>query len=640
MNFFKAQDKARKHTSRLIFLFAFAVICLVVLTNILFISTFAYSSIDNATSFSTAFKNTYDQDVVIVISLGVVLLVLLGSLYKVALLSKGGRVVAEMLGGKLISQSVTNREERRLLNVVEEMSIASGIPIPQVYILEEPSINAFAAGQSHNNAVIGVTRGSLAQLSRDELQGVIAHEFSHILNGDMRLNLRLMGVLYGILLIGIIGENILNSMRYRSSNRKENGGALVIIGIGLFAIGYTGTFFGKWIKSSISRQREYLADASAVQFTRDKDTIAGALKKIGGLDAGSILKKTPSASEYSHAYFSDAIPHFFNSLFSTHPPLEDRIKSVDPGWDGRFILPKRTDGNIKEHTKEERKPDSIAGLDITTAAILTAAQEAINQTGIVNKSNIQHAQKIIIDIPEKIRTASQTPYSARAVIYMLLIREQKDKKNAWNILNKYADSSMPALTKNLLSQSAELDEDLILPLLELCINSLRELSLNQYHQFKSTLNNIIEADNVVDLNEWVLQRLILQQLDMNFSLRKQTGEKYSYLGAVKDEAEIILSLIAYIEHKNKPEMAKQAFELGKKEIGAFAFKIIPQQELSLNKLNNALDKLMQLKPLLKSKMLKACAIIILSDKDVTRKSTELLRMISVNLDCPAPPLYI
>ena len=639
MNFFKAQDKARKHTSRLIILFAFAVICLVVLTNILFISTFAYNGIDHTTSFSTSFKNTYDQDVVIVVSLGVILLVLLGSIYKVALLSKGGRVIAEMLGGKLISQNVTNPEERRLLNVVEEMSIASGIPIPQVYILEEPSINAFAAGQSHNNAVIGVTRGSLSQLSRDELQGVIAHEFSHILNGDMRLNLRLMGILYGILLIGIIGENILNSMRYRSSNRKENGGAIVIIGIGLFVIGYTGTFFGKWIKASISRQREYLADASAVQFTRDKDTIAGALKKIGGLDAGSILK-TPSASEYSHAYFSDAIPHFFNSLFSTHPPLEDRIKSVDPGWDGRFILPKITNENVKESEKQEKKPASIAGLDITTAAILTAAQEAINQTGIVNKHNIQYAQKIILEIPEKIRTASQSPYSARAVIYMLLIREQKDKKNAWNILNKYADPSMPAVTKELLSGGNELDDNLILPILELCINSLRELSLNQYQQFKITLNSIIEADKMVDLNEWVLQRLILQQLDLNFSLRSPSKEKYSYLGAVKDEAEIILSLIAYIEHKKNPEMAKPAFELGKKEIGAFAFKIIPQEELSLNELNNALDKLMQLKPLLKSKMLNACATIILSDQNVTRKGTELLRMISVNLDCPAPPLYI
>lgn len=639
MNFFKAQDKARKHTSRLILLFAFAVICLVVLTNILFISTFAYSSIDDATSFSTAFKNTYDQDVVIVISLGVILLVLLGSFYKVALLSKGGQVIAEMLGGKLISQNITNPEERRLLNVVEEMSIASGIPIPQVYILEEPSINAFAAGQSHNNAVIGVTRGSLSQLSRDELQGVIAHEFSHILNGDMRLNLRLMGVLYGILLIGIIGENILNSMRYRSSNRKENGGALVIIGIGLFIIGYTGTFFGKWIKASISRQREYLADASAVQFTRDKDTIAGALKKIGGLDAGSILN-TPSASEYSHAYFSDGVPHFFKSLFSTHPPLETRIQRVDPGWDGHFISPKRMNKNVKKQEKEGKKPASIAGLDITTAAILTAAQEAINQTGTVNKNNIQHAQNIIIGIPEKVRIASQSPYSARAVIYMLLIREQKDKKNAWNTLKKYADPSMPTLTKKLLSGSGELDESLILPILELCINSLRELSLNQYHQFKATLTSIIEADKIVDLNEWVLQRLILQQLDFNFSLRKPTKEKYSYLGAVKDEAEIVLSLIAYIEHKSKPGMAKQAFDLGKKEIGAFAFNIIPQEELSLNKLNNALDKLMQLKPLLKSKMLKACATIILSDQDVTRKGTELLRMISVNLDCPAPPLYI
>lgn len=385
MNFFKAQDKARRHTSRLIFLFALAVICLIILTNLLFIATFSYMGTDETEPFISVVKNSYDRDSVIVISIGVSLLILLGSIYKVISLSKGGPAIAEMLGGQLVPQSTTDAEERKLLNIVEEMSIAAGMPIPQVYILEESSINAFAAGQSQSNAVIGVTRGSLSQLSRDELQGVIAHEFSHILNGDMRLNLRLMGLLHGILLIGIIGEHILNSMRYRSSGKKDNGGAIIVIGLGLLVIGYAGTFFGKWIKASVSRQREYLADASAVQFTRNKDTIAGALKKIGGLDEGSLLQ-TPSASEYSHAYFSDGVTHFFNSIFATHPPLRERIKKVDPNWNGRFISPKPIVENINEPA--EKKAASIAGLDVTTVAILTAAEQAINQIGNINEENV------------------------------------------------------------------------------------------------------------------------------------------------------------------------------------------------------------------------------------------------------------
>ena len=636
MNFFKAQDKARRHTSRLIFLFALAVVFLILLTNLLFVGTFAYMAADETESFFNAITNTYDRDVVIVISIGVSLLILLGSLYKIISLSKGGQAIAEMLGGQLVSQSTTDAEERKLLNIVEEMSIAAGMPVPQVYLLEESGINAFAAGQSHSNAVIGVTRGSLSQLSRDELQGVIAHEFSHILNGDMRLNLRLLGVLHGILLIGIIGEHILNSMRYRSRGKKDNGGAILVIGIGLLVIGYAGTFFGKWIKASVSRQREYLADASAVQFTRNKDSIAGALKKIGGLEQGSILE-TPSASEYSHAYFANGVSSFFESMFATHPPLKDRIKKVDPGWNGRFISPKPIVEDITEPT--EKKAASIAGLDVTTVAILSAAEQAINQIGTINEENIEYAHQLILNIPQILKTASQSAYSARTVIYTLLIREQKNKTKAWELLKKHADPAMPALTKELLSESSTLDEKLILPLLELCITALRELSLNQYKQFKNTINQIITADETVDLNEWVLQRLVLHQLDLHFSLRKPIKEKYAYLGAVKNEAEVILSLIAYIEHKDDKVLAKNAFDLGKKEIGAFAFKIIPQEDLSLNKLNTPLDKLMHLTPLLKPRILKACAAIIMADGGSTRKGSELFRTISSNLDCPVPPLY-
>ena len=635
MNFFKAQDKARRNTNRLIFLFALAVICLIILTNLLFIGTFAYLGLDESASFFNVVIDVYDPQVVIVISIGVTLLISIGSLYKMAALSKGGPAIAEMLGGKLISQSTTVAEERKLLNIVEEMSIAAGMPIPQVYVLEELSINAFAAGQSQSNTVIGVTRGSISQLSRDELQGVIAHEFSHILNGDMRLNLRLIGILHGILLIGIIGENILHSMRYRSSSKKDSGGPILVIAIGLLVIGYAGTFFGKLIKASVSRQREFLADASAVQFTRNKDTIAGALKKIGGLDKGSLLE-IPSASEYSHAYFSEGVTQLFNSLFATHPPLEQRIKSIDPAWDGRFISPKPAIKETKESTKKKDKTSS--GLDVTTAAIVIAADQAINTIGTITDNNIETAHKLIELIPEKIKNASQSAYSARAVVYALLINEQKNKNKAWELLTKHADPTMPKLTKILLSEAATLNESLILPILELCITSLRELSSNQYKLFKDTITHIITQDGTVDLNEWVLQRLILQQLDLHFSLRKSTKEKYAYLGAVKKEAEIILSLITYIEHKDNIENAKHAFDQAKKLIGANAFKLVPQEDLSLNKLNNAIDKLMQLKPILKLRIIKACAEIVMMDGKATRKGAELFRTISINLDCPVPPL--
>lgn len=639
MNFFSAQDKARRNTSRLIFLFILAVLSLIILTNLLLIGTFTYAEMQEVkapTSFITALRNNTKSDVVIVISIGVSFLILLGSLYKIMALSKGGQAIAEMLGGQLIPQSTTKHEERQLLNIVEEMSIAAGTPIPKVYLLNESSINAFAAGQSHTNAVIGVTYGALSQLTRDELQGVIAHEFSHILNGDMRLNLRLIGILHGILLIGIVGEYIVRSLRHGSGSKKGNGGAIILIGLGLMVIGYAGTFFGKWIKASISRQREYLADASAVQFTRNKDTIAGALKKIGGLQEGSLLK-TPSASEYSHAYFANGVSTFFENIMSTHPPLKDRIKQIDPAWNGRFIKPKE---NINKQVEpHDATSHSVAGVAVTTA-ILTGVEQVMSQIGTVNEANLEYAHQLILSLPETLRTASESAYSARAMIYALLIREQKDKVNAWRLLEEHANEMMPALTKDLFDKSANLDESLILPLLEYCINALCDLSEQQYKQFKYTINVIITADNSVDLYEWVIQRLVLQQLDEHFALRKPAKAKYAYLGAVKQETEILLSLIAYTEHKDNEELAKLAFEHGKNEIGAHAFNIIQKEELSLKKINNALDQLMKVKPLLKPKILKACAAIIMVDGKTTRKGIELFRTLSICLDCPVPPLQI
>jgi Zn-dependent protease with chaperone function len=636
MNFFKAQDKARRNTKRLIFLFVLAVISLVILTNILFIGTFAYMGTGEAESFVDVFIRSLNQDVVIVISIGVSLLIFLGSIYKVSALSKGGQAIAEMLGGQLIPQSTTTPEQRKLLNIVEEMSIAAGMPIPKVYLLDESSINAFAAGQSHSNAVIGVTRGALSQLSRDELQGVIAHEFSHILNGDMKLNLRLIGILHGILLIGILGEYALRSMRYSSSNKKDGGGAIIFIGIGLLVIGYAGTFFGKWIKASVSRQREFLADASAVQYTRNKDTIAGALKKIGGLDEGSLLE-TPSASEYSHGYFASGVSVFLESMFATHPPLEDRIKQIDPGWNGRFIAPKIEEPTVDNKSEEKDAKSPLAGLAVT-AAILSSAEQVINNVGTLSENSINIAHQLIDSIPDNLIQATHDPYSARAVIYAVLVHAQpseKDKNISWGLLEKHADKNIPELSKELYPEISKLDDKLKLPLLELCIVALRELSINQYKQFKHTVNEIIIADKSVDLNEWVIQRLVLQQLDEHFSLRKPAKAKHAYLGAVKSEAETLMSLLAYVEHKEEKQ-AKYAFDKGKKEIGASAFKIIAREELALSKLNSSLDALMQLKPVLKARVLKSFAVIILADNKATTKGIEIFRTIALCLETPTP----
>ena len=262
-------------------------------------------------------------------------LITVGSLYKMAQLAGGGTVVAERLGGRRVYPNTTDPVERRLLNVVEEMALASGVPVPPVFLLsEEQGINAFAAGYSPSDAVVGVTRGCAQQLTRDQLQGVVAHEFSHILNGDMRLNMRLIGVLHGILLMGLVGRELLRLVGHSGGGRsRRNDGAapLLLIGLAFMVIGFLGLFIGNLIKAAASRQREFLADASAVQFTRNPEGIAGALKRIGAAVFGSKLA-SPRAAEASHMYFAEGI----STLFASHPPLHERISRIDPQWDGKF----------------------------------------------------------------------------------------------------------------------------------------------------------------------------------------------------------------------------------------------------------------------------------------------------------------
>ena len=638
MNFFEAQDRARKNTAWFILLFVLAVVGLIFLTNLLLLGIFNFARSSQLVFSPEALQGLYSWQEFAVVSVGVCLLIFGGSLYKTMSLSGGGSTVAEMLGGRQVPAATTDLQQRQLLNVVEEMAIAAGMPIPRVYLLEDTAINAFAAGTSPANAVIGVTRGTMTRLNREELQGVIAHEFSHIANGDMRLNIRLIGVLHGILLIGLIGGFLLRSMRFSRRSRSGKGGgaiaAVAALGVGLLVIGYAGSFFGNWIKSTVSRQREYLADSSAVQFTRNKDGIAGALKKIGG-SAGSYLE-SPAAAQYSHAFFAEGIGFFLQSFFSTHPPLEQRIRRIEPQWDGKF-LPSEAKTTAPPEVDE---PSSSAAAKLAvTAAILTSAEEAISQVGTLNEENIEYVRELIVVMPLVLREAAQDAYTARALIYTMLIGMQKESAAATSALQQYADPNLHALCDQLLPELKDLPEKFKLPLLELSIHALRDLSPNQFVQFKQAVHHIIVSDKSVNLNEWVIQRLVLQQLDEHFGFRKSPRGKYKSLDPLKTEVENLLSLIAHVEHADDSE-ASTAFAHGAAEAGIESLNMRPRKELKLSSLNDSLDALAQLKPLVKPRLLKACVAIILQDGKTTTQGIELVRTISSCLDCPMPPLPV
>ena len=633
MNFFQAQQRARRNTGLLVLMFGIAVCGLILLTNLLLLVV--YSEFRSATPdvASQLLDSGYSWNEFIVVSIGVCVLIFGGSLYKIISLGSGGAAVAEMLGGRLVPQATEDYQQRQLLNVVEEMSIAAGMPIPKVYLLEDLSINAFAAGNAPANAVIGVTQGTVNRLSREELQGVIAHEFSHIANGDMRLNIRLMGILHGIMLLSLIGYFILRSTP-RSRSSRGNSGAIMGLGLGLMVIGYTGSFFGQWIKAIVSRQREYLADSSAVQFTRNKDGIAGALKKIGGgVGSGSWIN-SPSVSEYSHAYIANGVASFWQSMFSTHPPLEERIRKLDPTWDGQFLTSTAKVAKVNEEVKEEAAHVE----NITKAvAVLTSAEMAIAQVGTLNEQNIELAHELILAIPVMLRQASHDPYSARAVIYAMLINLQKQRDQALESFEMLVEPGMHQLAEKYSETTATLDQKLKLPLMELCINALRELSPNQFVQFKTAFDKIMRSDNSIKLNEWMMHRFIVQQLDLHFGFRKPAKAKVSRLSDIYSEATCLLSMMAHIEHRNSDE-ANKAFQSGLKAANLSTTEIVAIRELNLDVLNQSLDRLMELKPLAKPVFLKACLAIVLEDGTATDKGTELMRTISSCIDCPMPPL--
>ncbi len=351
MDFFGQQDTARSNTAWLIILFMLGVVCMIALVHGTVAVCYAYLQEEYYHEVHLATGKYVEVDLVAVLldwelalyTSGATLgLILLGSLFKIIQLGSGGKAVAEAMGAMPVKPNSRDPHERRLINVVEEMAIAAGTPVPGIYIMhEEQGINAFAAGYSSSDAVVAVTYGTMTRLNREELQGVVAHEFSHIVNGDMRINIHLMGLLHGILLVALLGEVLM-----RTGPRTSGGSRLVLFvgGWMLLTTGYMGLFFGRLIKAAVSREREYLADAAAVQFTRNPAGLAGALKKIGGYSRGSEVER-PNAEFASHLFFASGIA----SLFSTHPPLEERILRIEPDWDEEYeILPDKYMDSAKD----------------------------------------------------------------------------------------------------------------------------------------------------------------------------------------------------------------------------------------------------------------------------------------------------
>jgi Zn-dependent protease with chaperone function len=616
MDFFGHQERARRRTSGLVVLYALAVGGIVAAVYLVIAATFVINN-DGDTPVSL-----WNPTLFTITAGAVLAVVILGSLFKTMQLSKGGSVVATSLGGRPVAPDTRDADERKLLNVVEEMALAVGVAVPQVYLLDdEPGINAFAAGFSTRDAVIGVTRGCMETLTRDELQGVIAHEFSHIVNGDMRLNIRLMGILFGILMLTIVGRVLLRSAHFSGGRsrggKKEGGNPLPFIGLALIIIGYIGVFFANLIKSAISRQREFLSDASAVQYTRNPSGISSALKKIGGLDIGASVRNA-HASEASHMFFGPVGGFSLASMFATHPPLAERIRRLDPSFNPE-IAAMQDDG------------DRQRGADASAMSGLAAGF----QSGAPGSINIRAAAGTLRTIPEALLAEVRDPVGARSVIYGLLwsgdATAQAAQRQAVG-----ADPQAVALLETVRPMLARLPAAARLPLAELTVPALRLLTKDQYARFRQTVQALTEADQEIDLFEFALSHMIIRHVESAFGRTSTAPVRYRSVASVLPACSAVLAGLASWGTSGTAA-ADSSYQAGLKALGQPPDALDPES-VSLETISRSLSTLCEASPAVKRKVIEACSACILSDGAVAAEEAELLRAVADAMDVPMPPL--
>lgn len=658
MDFFAQQAKVRRSSRTLVWLFILAVLAIVV-------------AVDLVCAF---FLVGFRPGALTGITITVIVVIGLCSAYRVASLSGGGAAVARELNAVEVPADTTNPQWQRLRNVIEEVAIASGVPVPEIYVMQdEPGINAFAAGYTPTDAAVCVTQGCLDKLNRDELQGVIAHEFSHVLNGDMRLNIRLMGLLFGIMAIWVVGRFLMWGGYFglgddNSGGRRRGGssGQVALAGIALLAIGAIGVFFGRLIQAAVSRSRESLADASAVQFTRQTSGIAGALKKIAVFEEGSALQ-APRKDEVRHMLFGDAEQ---TSWFATHPPIMQRIKALEPAfkpeeldayvkqwlaagndpnnielratlhpWEKAVHEFARIDGDDDVHTPLANATKPIGGVvpmrgaEVAITAAGVAAQVASPGIDDYRAAGDLHAQ-----IPAALAAAARDPRGALAVVFALAVSEHPDlqAQQVRSVVRAF-DAALGDAVQGLVARMADLHPMLRLPLAQLAFPMLKRRPRPELDRFTRTLDGLIHADGRVDLDEYCLAKLVQAQvvaaLDPSAGFEGGTLK----LADAQDELRDLAALLAHFGNDDD-ETAQRAFQAAMHDALPNASILYALPEDWQAALDRALATLARLAPQGKELTVRALTRAIAADGKVTVAESELLRVTCAMLGCPLPPM--
>lgn len=634
MNFFAAQDKARKMTRRLVAVYAAATAVIVAgVTAVVGAAIFVFTNGGYGLS-AGEFVDTHGA-ILAGIAVLTAIFIAGATVFRVASLSAGGSRVALSFGATPLAPDVEDPARRRLRNVVEEMSIASGVPVPDIFVLErEDGINAFAAGYAPPDAAIAVTRGALETLERDELQGVIAHEFSHILNGDMRLNIRLMGVLYGILALGLVGRTLLHGGRRVSlfSTRRSRGAPLVIsIGLGLVILGGIGVFAARLIKAGVSRQREYLADASAVQFTRQTAGLAGALKKIGGYEAGSYLRAA-DPEEISHMLFGTGLR--LAGLFATHPPLVERIRALDPSF------------GPQDFPAVRRVTAGTAPGPVNPAAASLAGQwppmspESIADTaGRPGELQVAAAAALRQSMPADLYAAAHAPDRASLLVVALLLDPRgRALERQFSIVMESVGEADSKLIYRYYRQFGTIAPELRLPFLEIAFPALRRRTPSELSGILDLARRVIEADNDIDLYEYCVYRVLSSSIRQSAKPLHRTGHRAGR-NEIRRAAVGLLSIVARAGHDDDAECAA-AFRAGIAVFGNWASAATFQrgQRFDAAETDRLLDALCALKPSGRELLIRAVGSVMMHDRQLRTAEAELLRAVCAALDVPMPLL--
>ena len=656
--FFEHQQVARRNTRVMVLLFVLAILGVVLAVDAVLAGIWIFGIADSSyvepgrrAGLLTMIRSVPPQ-LLLWGAVVTTLLILIVSTVNVVKLSDGGEAVARMAGARRVSPETRDPLERRFLNIVEEMAIASGVRVPAAYIMDgENGINAFAAGWDVSGAVVAVTRGTLQTLTRDELQGVIGHEFSHILNGDMRLNIRMIGVLAGVLFIGSIGGFIMRSVAESRGKKDGASAGIFAVGLALFIIGWVGLFFTRVIKAAVSRQREFLADASAVQFTRNPDGIAGALDRIS---ASTALISNRRAEDMSHMFFGQGIKVWLGGLFDTHPPLGERIKRVHPGFQPSTYRTKREAampppsgadvafGRAAGFAGGTAEPASSEGRRVADigAEWGRSAGESARLVGTVDSGKVDYAAMLLSSLPAQLREVLRNPDGARAALVALLLAPKEDvKQQQLDAVRAAGLQALADLANAFAPMTRRLGPAFRLPVVDLALPALKASSAEARQELLKGLEAVIQADRRVSVHEFVVLTLVRDQI----APKGKPGAAGSLkIGQLREQAAEVLRLVAHAGIRTdttgtRDEDLRNALRAGAKEMGLEEAEF-STTSFTLDSAGAALEALKALAPLQKAILIKGLFAAVTADGTIRIAEAELMRMVGAVLDCPLPPL--